>query len=140
MRDEMKKSETIAPAMLRLLSATAFGVAILAVGAWLKTDSISVIGPAWAQAQVAEESPEDFPPGDGRDNTFYTCMACHGFKLVAAQGMSRAQWDETINLMTSKHGMPALEGKDREIVLNYLAATFPPRAVPSRGFQNPFVK
>jgi hypothetical protein len=140
MRDAMKKPEATAPAVLRLLTATALGVAILTAGAWLKTGSVSVSGPAWAQAQTAEESPEDFPPGEGRDNTFYTCVACHGFKLVAAQGMSRGQWDETINLMTSKHGMPALEGKDREIVLNYLAAAFPPRAVPSRGFQNPFIK
>jgi hypothetical protein len=91
-------------------------------------------------ARAQDEAPEDYPPGDGRDGAFYACTACHGFKLVAAQGMSRVQWDATINLMTSKHGMPAIEGRDREIVLNYLEAAFPPRAIPSRGFQNPFIK
>jgi hypothetical protein len=36
--------------------------------------------------------------------------------------------------------MPRLEGKDRDIVLNYLEATFPPRApAGSGGWQNPFL-
>jgi mono/diheme cytochrome c family protein len=88
-----------------------------------------------------DESPEDFPAGQGRDETFYTCTACHGFKLVAAQGMNRRQWDDSINWMMEKHRMPPLDTKEREIVLNYLEATFPPRA-PSGGggFQNPFMK
>ncbi len=35
--------------------------------------------------------------------------------------------------------MAKLEGKDREIILNYLAKTFPVKTGP-RGFQNPFLK
>ena len=87
-----------------------------------------------------DEAPEDFPPGPGRDDTFYACTACHGFKLIAQQGMNRRQWDDSLNWMTEKHTMPKLEGKERETVLNYLEATFPPRA-PSTGggFQNPFL-
>jgi hypothetical protein len=83
-----------------------------------------------------DESPEDFPAGAGRDDTFYACTACHGFKLIAQQGMNRRQWEDSINWMTEKHNMPRLEGKERETVLNYLEATFPPRA--QRGRQNPF--
>ena len=87
-----------------------------------------------------DESPEDYPAGAGRDDTFYACTACHGFKLVAAQGQNRRQWNDTINWMAEKHGMPKLEAKDREIVLNYLEATFPPSAPAGRGgFQNPFL-
>ena len=86
-----------------------------------------------------EENPEDYPSGAGRDETFYACTACHGFKLVAQQGMNRRQWDDSLNWMTEKNNMPALEGKDREIVLNYLEATFPSRApAPAGGWQNPF--
>lgn len=97
---------------------------------------------AWAQSGAAtftprDESPEEFPAGPGRDDTFYACTACHGFKLVAQQGMNRRQWDDSLNWMTEKHNMPRLEGKERETVLNYLEAAFPPRA--SRGgWQNPF--
>jgi mono/diheme cytochrome c family protein len=85
-----------------------------------------------------EESPEDFPAAAGRDETFYTCTACHNFRLVAAQGMNRRQWNESIDLMVSRHGMPAPDDKEREALLTYLETAFPPRA-PSGGFQNPFL-
>ncbi len=84
-----------------------------------------------------DENPEDFPAGAGRDDTFYSCTACHGFKLIAQQGMNRRQWEDSINLMVTKHTMPPLDAKTRETVLNYLEATFPPRA--QRGYQNPFL-
>jgi mono/diheme cytochrome c family protein len=86
-----------------------------------------------------DESPEDFPPGPGREETFYACVACHNFKLVAAQGMDRARWDESVTFMTQRHNMPPLEGEERRIVLDYLEQTYPPRA-PARpgGWQNPF--
>jgi mono/diheme cytochrome c family protein len=99
-------------------------------------------GPAAAQPQTftpRDESPEEFPAGPGRDDTFYACTACHGFKLVAQQGMSRRQWDETLSLMTEKHGMPALDAKDRATVLAYLEATYPPRTPAGGGWQNPFL-
>ena len=99
--------------------------------------------PAAAQSQTftpRDESPEEFPAGAGRDDTFYTCTACHNFKLVAQQGMSRRQWEETLALMTEKHGMPPLDPKDREKVLGYLETAFAPdsRAAPG-GWQNPFL-
>ena len=87
-----------------------------------------------------EESPEEFPAGPGRDETFYACVACHNFKLVAAQGMSRERWDETLRFMTVRHNMPAIDGDDRRLILDYLAATFPERAQQHRGWQNPFAK
>ena len=99
--------------------------------------------PAMAQSTFtpADESPEDFAEGSGRDQTFYTCTACHGFKLVAQQGMTRAQWDDSINLMIRRHNMPALENKDRAAVLDYLEAAYPPRTPAGRGgWQNPFAK
>lgn len=85
------------------------------------------------------ESPEEFPEGPGRDETFYTCTACHNFKLVAAQGMTRRQWDESLTWMTEKHNMPAVEGKDRDTILTYLETHFPPRQPARGGFQNPFL-
>lgn len=87
----------------------------------------------------ADEAPEDYPEGAGREETFYSCTACHGFKLVAQQGQSRRQWDETLDFMTQKHNMPALADDDRKLVLDYLEATFPPRAPTARGRQNPFL-
>ena len=86
------------------------------------------------------EDPDSFPDAPGRDDAFYACAGCHAFRLVANQGLTRERWDETISLMSERHGMPKLEGKDRELILNYLAKTFPPKTDQNRGFQNPFLK
>jgi len=86
----------------------------------------------------AEEKPEDYPPGPGRDETFYACTGCHGFKIIAQQGQSRQQWEDTLDWMTERHKMPRIEGELRKIVLDYLEATYPPRRTP--GWQNPFQK
>jgi hypothetical protein len=105
---------------------------------------LALLAPATVGAQQAaspfvprEEKPEDFPDGPGREDAFYNCTACHGFKLIAQQGQNRRQWDDTIKLMVAKHSMPVLDAKTREAVLNYLEATYPPRAQP--GWQNPFL-
>lgn len=89
-----------------------------------------------APSVAQEESPEDLPPGTGRDETFYGCTACHGFALVRQQGMSRARWDETLDYMVTRHNMPELDAADRTLILDYLATAFPPR---QRGRQNPFL-
>jgi hypothetical protein len=97
---------------------------------------------ALAQQQTftpREESPEEFVAAPGRDETFYTCTACHNFKLVAQQGMTRQRWDEIITMMNEKHGMPLPDAKDREALLNYLEAAYPPRTQERGGWQNPFL-
>jgi hypothetical protein len=43
--------------------------------------------------------------------------------------------------MIRRHNMPPLDAKDREVVLGYLEAAYPPRAPAVRpGWQNPFSK
>ena len=84
-----------------------------------------------------EERPEDLPAGAGREETFYACVACHNFKLVAAQGMSRDKWDETLTWMTTRHNMPEISGRERALILDYLEKHYPSR--PARGgWKNPF--
>ena len=111
--------------------------------AWIAMAGLLWTAPAIAQTTFTprDESPEEFAAGKGRDETFYACTACHGFKLVAQQGMTRAQWEDSINLMVRRHNMPPLDDKDREIVLNYLEAVYPPRAPTGQGgWVNPFAK
>lgn len=98
--------------------------------------------PAAGQAPAftpRDESHEDLPAGPGREETFGMCSACHAYRLVASQGMTREKWDETLAWMTDKHNLPKLEAADRELILGYLALAHPPRP-PSRsgGFRNPF--
>jgi hypothetical protein len=88
-----------------------------------------------------DESPEDLPAGNGREETFYLCTPCHGFKIVAQQGMTRDQWDDTQNWMTTKHGMNAIEGDDRRLILDYLEHHYPPTTrAGGRDSPNPFQK
>jgi mono/diheme cytochrome c family protein len=86
-----------------------------------------------------DEQIEDLADGPGRDETFGMCTACHGYKLVSNQGMTRDKWDETLTWMTERHGMPDIQGGVRDLILDYLAAHHPPKA-PTRagGFKNPF--
>jgi hypothetical protein len=96
------------------------------------------VPPAMAETFTpAQENPEDYPDGPGREQAFYACVACHGFKLVAQQGQTRQQWDDTLNWMTKRHNMPPIDGDLRNTVLDYLATTFPPRTAPG-GWKNPF--
>lgn len=114
------------------------------IGAAVAVSLLSFAAPgALAQTQTftpRDESPEEFPAGQGRDETFYSCTACHGFRLVAQQGLNRRQWEESLDWMTVKHGMPKLDDADRKVVLDYLETTYPPRAPAGRGSPNPFLK
>lgn len=110
----------------------------LAVGAvWLVA-----LSPAASRGQSGsftprDETPEMYPAAPHREDTFYFCSACHGFRIVSTQGMSRERWDESLTWMTERHNMPKLEGQERSNVLDYLAQAFPERASP-RGWKNPF--
>jgi hypothetical protein len=94
-------------------------------------------GQSSQQAKPQEEQPEHYPDGPHREDTFYFCTACHGFKLVAAQGMSRVRWDETLDLMVTRHNMPDVQGEERAKMLDYLERAFPERKEPG-GWKNPF--
>ena len=85
----------------------------------------------------ADDRQEDYPDHPGREQAFYACIACHGFKLVAQQGQTRQQWNDTLDFMTKRHGMPPLDGDLRKTVLDYLETAFPPRTAPG-GWKNPF--
>lgn len=87
-----------------------------------------------------DEDPASYPDLPGRTEAFGLCAACHAFKLVAAQGMTRDRWDASLSWMTEKHGMPVLDDAYRTTILDYLAAAFPPRAPAGgrAGWTNPF--
>jgi hypothetical protein len=85
----------------------------------------------------AEEGPDQYPAHSNRDDAFYFCTACHSFKIVAAQGMSRERWDESLNWMVQRHNMPEVQGEDRKKILDYLASAFPERTERG-GWKNPF--
>ncbi len=54
------------------------------------------------------------------------CTGCHSSRLVRNQALSRERWDDTLTWMTERHGMPALEGEQRALFLDYLTQHFGP--------------
>jgi mono/diheme cytochrome c family protein len=86
-----------------------------------------------------QDTIDSLPPGKGQEETFYTCAACHGTALIKAQGMSREMWDQSFQLMIDRHGMAEADKADRALIVDYLAASFPPRRR-GRGGDNPFLK
>jgi hypothetical protein len=84
-----------------------------------------------------DETPEMYPNGPNRDDTFYFCVACHSFQIVAQQRMSRGRWDDVLTWMTERHKMPDVQGEDRDKMLDYLSSAFP-ETTQQRGWKNPF--
>lgn len=84
-------------------------------------------GKAATTAAPTAETDVDFqglPAGEGREEVFYLCNACHSLKTVKQQGLPRDRWDDLLHWMTEKQGMPALEGQERDLVLDYLADNY----------------
>lgn len=97
--------------------------------------------PAPVEAQSAdadEDSPEVLPEGKGRDETFYSCVACHSTMIIRRQGMTRPQWEAALVWMTERHGLPVIDEPDRSLILDYLAAKFGPK--PSGRPPSPFLQ
>ena len=83
--------------------------------------------PATARAEAPAEDEVDFeglPPGAGREEVYYLCNACHSLKTVKQQGLPRDRWDDLLHWMTENQGMPELDGKERGLVLDYLAENY----------------
>lgn len=95
--------------------------------AWLAAVSI-LIGFAVALPSPSRSQDETFglPEGKGREEVMAYCAACHSLRLVSQQRLARYRWEELLELMNQKHGMPKLPPEDEEIVLNYLGKQLAP--------------
>ena len=75
----------------------------------------------------------DRPPGlgvlvaaAGADETHVYCTVCHSERIVAQQGLTRADWEELLEQMVEENGMNPIEEPDLGRVLDYLAANYGP--------------
>ena len=90
--------------------------------------------PAFAQG----EEMSVLPAGEGRDETFGLCTACHNTAIIRRTRLSRPQWDGLMDWMVEKHGMNPLDAELRTTIVGYLARHFGPAATPPRA-RNPFL-
>ncbi|MCY3827917.1 MAG: hypothetical protein OXF89_02160 [Rhodospirillaceae bacterium] len=105
----------------------AFAAASLAFASFaVPAAPAGTVGTAWAAEDAAaedddEDEYEGLPPGEGRDEVFGYCSACHSIRLVTQQGLTRADWGEVLVYMVEDHEMAELEPEDEKLVLDYLA-------------------
>lgn len=94
---------------------------------------------AAAQVEFPDEGPEILPDLPNREEVFNRCTACHSTAIIRRTRLDRARWDDLMDWMTEKQGMPALEGDERVQIVDYLAAAFRPAAGRARA-ANPFAE
>jgi len=91
---------------------------------WRRLFTFLAFAPALVRAEALPWS--DLPEAPGRELTYGLCSGCHSMQIVMQQGMTREQWDETLDWMVEEQGMGELTGAPREQVLDYLAQVFSP--------------
>ncbi|KPQ07476.1 MAG: Quinohemoprotein amine dehydrogenase A, alpha subunit, heme binding [Rhodobacteraceae bacterium HLUCCA12] len=79
-----------------------------------------------ALADEAENEWDPLPPGDGAEETYYACNACHSLRTVTNGGYSREVWDDLLDWMVEEQGMEELEPDERETILDYLSENIGP--------------
>ena len=80
-----------------------------------------------SSAVPAQELPDHYPAGKGRDEAFYACAGCHAFKIVAEKKFSRAEWAGVIERMNRDFGAPKLDADEPALILDYVTGAFGPR-------------
>lgn len=91
---------------------------------WARTIILSYLSTHFAAEE--EEDWGGLPPGEGREEVFYTCQACHSLKTVLQQRLSKDAWDETLEWMIEEQGMPEPETDEYALILNYLGTRLAP--------------
>lgn len=66
------------------------------------------------------------PPGEGREEVFGICQACHSLQIVQQQRLDRKAWAKTLQWMKEEQGMPDVGPEMTERIVNYLATYFSP--------------
>ena len=61
---------------------------------------------------------------EGADATYTHCAVCHSERLVAQQGLTRADWAESLVQMVEEHGMTPIEEPVLGRILTYLSTHY----------------
>lgn len=93
--------------------------------AWARDLMLSYLSTHYGKLPEEGKDWDGLPPGEGREEVYYSCNACHSLKLVTQQGMSRSRWDETLEWMVEEQGMNEIaDAVTRTRILDYLVTHF----------------
>lgn len=88
-------------------------------------------------AEMHVEEPSVLPAGEGQEEVFYACTACHSTAIIRRSRFPREEWDRLMDWMTEVHGMNPLEGEERVLIVDYLTRHYGPAQ--RTGPRNPFL-
>ena len=91
-----------------------------AVAAMLPVGAALVLGAAGMGSGIPNEY-FGLPDDTGREEVMAYCGACHSMKLVAQQGLTRADWADVLVEMYEEQDMEVLKVEDAKLILDYLA-------------------
>lgn len=88
--------------------------------------ALVAFGAVEAAGQQAEGEFGFLVPGEGAEETYIYCAACHSERLVAQQGLTRKRWDELFKWMVEEQGMHPIDEPERTLILDYLVQNYGP--------------
>lgn|GEM_PF-2372925 len=90
--------------------------------------SFLVVFASWGFQAPAGYASEDewlgLPEGNGREEVFYSCQACHSLMTVTQQGLNRESWKETLVWMIEEQGMAEPDEEEWGPILDYLSTFY----------------
>ena len=87
---------------------------------------IALSGAAAVAAVVAPAFAQNLPNGNGRDVVQMICTGCHDLSpITGSGGFSRRDWEMVVMSMIDMGA--AIRPEDVTVIVNYLAASFPPK-------------
>jgi hypothetical protein len=88
----------------------------------------SAIGVVVVMLGAAAARQADLPAGPDREVVLRKCQGCHDLSVVVeASGLSREEWNATIDEMITSNGM-SVTPEEREKILDYLSSYLGPSA------------
>lgn len=77
-----------------------------------------------AEAVATDPEFENLPIGEGMEETYYQCVACHSTSIIKQQRLSDARWDYLWDWMIEDQGMLDTDEETKELILTYLKQHF----------------
>ena len=81
------------------------------------------------------QTQQKLPDAPGRDVTEKICGSCHATSIILGRGMTGQEWSQVVLSMISRGAKGTPE--DFATVVDYLAATFPPKVAPGANPASP---
>ncbi len=66
----------------------------------------------------------NLPDGEGAEDTYYQCVACHSTAIILQQRLTDARWDYLWTWMVEDQGMFEPDEEEKEVILKYLKTHF----------------